>query len=138
VSLHFSEQVPAFCQFFLSPFSYDISLRTHSFVPKPLTSKKYDSSEPEELKVSPQDDIELVWVKIKTLGSNALYIGSFYKPPGRSDPQFPAIFKPYFRSLQIPEVTSITLLLFFNYNYQFTYGLVSLHFSSRSLSRASK
>jgi hypothetical protein len=49
-----------------------------------LISKKYDSSEPEELKVSPQDDIELVWVKIKTLGSNDLYIGSFYKPPGRS------------------------------------------------------
>jgi hypothetical protein len=36
-----------------------------------LISKKYDSSEPEELKVSPQDDIELVWVKIKTLGSNS-------------------------------------------------------------------
>jgi exonuclease III len=53
-----------------------------------LISKKYDSSEPEELKVSPQDDIELVWVKIKTLGSNDLYIGSFYKPPGRSDPQY--------------------------------------------------
>jgi hypothetical protein len=34
-----------------------------------LISKKYDSSEPEELKVSPQDDIELVWVKIKTLGT---------------------------------------------------------------------
>jgi hypothetical protein len=31
------------------------------------------SSEPEELKVSPQDDIELVWVKLKTLGSNDLY-----------------------------------------------------------------
>ena len=44
---------------------------------------------------------------------------------------FPAIFKPYFRSLQIPEVTSITLLIFFNYNYQFTYGLVSLHFSEQ-------
>lgn len=44
---------------------------------------------------------------------------------------FPAIFKPYFRSLQIPEVTSITLLLFSNYNYQFTYGLVSLHFSEQ-------
>jgi hypothetical protein len=41
-----------------------------------LISKKYDSSEPEELKVSPQDDIELVWVNIKTLGSNDLYIGS--------------------------------------------------------------
>ena len=53
-----------------------------------LISKKYDSSEPEELKVSPQDDIELVWVKIKTLGSNDLYIGSFYKPPGRGDPQY--------------------------------------------------
>jgi hypothetical protein len=53
-----------------------------------LVSKKYDSSEPEELKFSPQDDIELVWVKIKTLGSNDLYIGSFYKPPGRSDPQY--------------------------------------------------
>jgi hypothetical protein len=53
-----------------------------------LISKKYDSSEPEELKVSAQDDIELAWVKIKTLGSNDLYIGSFYKPPGRSDPQY--------------------------------------------------
>ena len=53
-----------------------------------LISKEYDSSEPEELKVSPQDDIELAWVKIKTLGSNDLYIGSFYKPPGRSDPQY--------------------------------------------------
>jgi hypothetical protein len=39
---HFSEQVPAFCQFFLSPFSYDISLLTHSFVPKPLTAQLID------------------------------------------------------------------------------------------------
>ena len=30
----------------------------------------------------------VVWVKIKTLGNNDLYIGSFYKPPGRSDPQY--------------------------------------------------
>ena len=28
----------------------------------------------------------VVWVKIKTLGNNDLYIGSFYKPPGRRDP----------------------------------------------------
>ena len=30
----------------------------------------------------------VVWVKIKTLGNNDLYIGSFYKPPGRRDPQY--------------------------------------------------
>ena len=33
-------------------------------------------------------DCELIWVKVKVQGSSDLYIGSFYRPPDKTDPEY--------------------------------------------------
>ena len=44
-----------------------------------LVSDKYESEEPEEMKVD--NDCELIWAKLKIKGSKDLYIASCYRPP---------------------------------------------------------
>ena len=51
-----------------------------------LVSKQSDSSESEELKVDDNSDCQLVWAKVKIKGSTYLYIGSFYRPPDKNNP----------------------------------------------------
>ena len=48
-----------------------------------LVSDKYESEEPEEMKVD--IDYELIWAKLKIKGSKDLYIGSCYRPPDNRD-----------------------------------------------------
>ena len=52
-----------------------------------LISDQYESNEPEELKAD-SNSCELVWSKVKIIGCNDLYIGSFYRPPNRTDPDY--------------------------------------------------
>ncbi|XP_053389732.1 uncharacterized protein LOC128552710 [Mercenaria mercenaria] len=51
-----------------------------------LVSNTYESEEPSE--ISLQDDCEVVWCKVKIRGSQHLYIGSFYKPPSQTNPDY--------------------------------------------------
>ena len=51
-----------------------------------LVSDSYDSCEPEELTVD--QDCELVWAKVKVKGVSDLYVGSLYKPPSTTDPEY--------------------------------------------------
>ena len=53
-----------------------------------LVSQEYDSSEPEELKIDDSIDCEVVWAKIKIRGSSDLYIGSFYRAPDKTKPDY--------------------------------------------------
>ncbi|KAL3842089.1 hypothetical protein ACJMK2_020153 [Sinanodonta woodiana] len=58
-----------------------------------LISDKYESEEPEQLKVD--QECELVWAKIKVQGSKDLYIGSLYRPPDETNPQYLEILESY-------------------------------------------
>ena len=51
-----------------------------------LTNSKFDSDEPADLKSQPTD--ELLWVRMKVKGERSLYIGSFYRPPRVTDPDY--------------------------------------------------
>ena len=51
-----------------------------------LTNAKFDSDEPVDLKSRPTD--ELLWVRVKVKGERSLYIGSFYRPPRMTDPEY--------------------------------------------------
>ena len=53
-----------------------------------LVSQQYESHQPEELTVDSNVDCEAVWVKVKVLGSSDLYIGSFYRPPDKTNPEY--------------------------------------------------
>ena len=53
-----------------------------------LVSKQYYSSRPEELLIDDNVDCELVWAKVKVQGSSDLYIGSFYRPPDKTDAEY--------------------------------------------------
>ena len=48
-----------------------------------LVSDKYESEEPEEMKIN--NDCELIWAKLKIKGSKDLYKGSCYRPPDNRD-----------------------------------------------------
>ena len=48
-----------------------------------LVSDKYESEEPEEMKVD--IDCELIWAKLKIKGSTDLYIGACYRPHDNRD-----------------------------------------------------
>ena len=58
-----------------------------------LDSKKYESEEPEELKVD--NNCELVWTKIKVRGSKDIYVGSFYRPPNNIDAEYLGTLESY-------------------------------------------
>ena len=45
----------------------------------------FESSVPEELKVDEDTDCEVVWAKVKIRSSSDLYIGSFYRPPDKTN-----------------------------------------------------
>ncbi|CAC5397146.1 unnamed protein product [Mytilus coruscus] len=51
-----------------------------------LISDKYLSSEPPDLKSD--DTSEQLWVKVQIIGSPDLYMGSFYKPPNKTDEDY--------------------------------------------------
>ncbi|XP_052788794.1 uncharacterized protein LOC128223557 [Mya arenaria] len=51
-----------------------------------LVSNKYTSDSPVEL--TDESNIEMVWCRLKVIGSRHLYIGAFYKPPSTSDPEY--------------------------------------------------
>ena len=53
-----------------------------------LVSQEYDSSEPEELKIDDSIVCEVVWAKIKVKGSSDLYIGSFFRAPDKTKPDY--------------------------------------------------
>ena len=53
-----------------------------------LVSQQYDSHQPEELIVDSSSDCEVVWVKVKVKGTSDLYIGSFYRPPDKNNPEY--------------------------------------------------
>ena len=53
-----------------------------------LVSQLYQSHQPEELMVDASSDCEAVWVKIKVQGSSDLYVGSFYRPPDKNNPEY--------------------------------------------------
>ena len=38
--------------------------------------------------VDASSDCEVVWSKVKVLGSSGLYIGSFYRPPDKNNPEY--------------------------------------------------
>ena len=46
------------------------------------------SHQPEELMVEASSDCEAAWVKIKVQGSSDLYVGSFYRPPDKTNPEY--------------------------------------------------
>jgi hypothetical protein len=48
-----------------------------------LVSDKFESEEPEEMKVD--NDCELIWAKLKIKGSKDHYIASCYRPPDNRD-----------------------------------------------------
>lgn len=58
-----------------------------------LISDKYESEEPEELKVD--QDCELIWGKVKVHGTKDLYIGSFYRPPNNENDEYLDILQSY-------------------------------------------
>ncbi|XP_052794650.1 uncharacterized protein LOC128227817 [Mya arenaria] len=51
-----------------------------------LVSNKYTSDSPVEL--TDESNIEMVWCRLKVIGSRHLYIGAFYKPPSTSDTEY--------------------------------------------------
>ena len=51
-----------------------------------LVSTNLESEEPTELTVD--EELEVVWSKIKIKGSQHLYLGSAYKPPSNQDPEY--------------------------------------------------
>ena len=53
-----------------------------------LASQHYESHQPEELTVDLNVDCEAVWVKVKVQGSSDPYIGSFYRPPDKTNPEY--------------------------------------------------
>ena len=53
-----------------------------------LVSQLYESHQPEELFVEASSDCEAVWVKVKIQGSSDLYVGSFYRPPDKNNPEY--------------------------------------------------
>ena len=53
-----------------------------------LVSQQFESHQPEELSVDPNVDCEAVWVKVKVQGSRDLYIGSFYRPSDKTNPEY--------------------------------------------------
>ena len=53
-----------------------------------LVSQLYQSHQPEELMVEASSDCEAVWVKIKVQSSSDLYVGSFYRPPDKNNPEY--------------------------------------------------
>jgi hypothetical protein len=60
-----------------------------------LVSSKFDSSEPEELRIPEEEDCELVWAKVKVKGTKDLYIGSFYRPPDKKGEDYLQGLKKY-------------------------------------------
>ena len=61
-----------------------------------LVNSKFNSDEPENLKATSIN--EQLWVRISILGSKSLFVGSFYKPPCITDPDY---FKPLEESLAL-------------------------------------
>ena len=53
-----------------------------------LVFQLYDIYQLEELIVESSSDFEVVLVKVKVLGTSNLYIGSFYRPPDKNDPEY--------------------------------------------------
>ena len=53
-----------------------------------LVSQHYESHQPEELTVDSSVDCEAVWVKVEVQGSSDLHIGSFYRPPDKTNPEY--------------------------------------------------
>ena len=53
-----------------------------------LVSQEFESSEPEELRVDSGTNCEVFWAKVKVKGSSDLYIGSFYRPPDKTSPDY--------------------------------------------------
>ena len=53
-----------------------------------LVFQEFESSEPEELRVDSGTDCEVAWAKVKVKGSGDLYIGSFYRPPDKTSPDY--------------------------------------------------
>ena len=53
-----------------------------------LESQQYDSHQPEELIVDSSSDCGVIWVKVKVKGTSDLYIGSFYRPPDKNNPEY--------------------------------------------------
>ena len=51
-----------------------------------LVNNKFNVDEPENLRTRPE--CELLWVRVKAQGEKNLYIGSFYKTPDISDPEY--------------------------------------------------
>jgi hypothetical protein len=58
-----------------------------------LVSGKYESEEPEELKVD--KNCELEWTKIKVRGSKDLCVGSFYRSPNNIDAEYLGTLESY-------------------------------------------
>ena len=61
---------------------------THGFSLSLLVSKQYHSSQPEDLTIDSNTDCEVLWVKVKVTGTSNLYVGSFYRPPDKTDPEY--------------------------------------------------
>ena len=53
-----------------------------------LVYQQYESHQPVELTIDSNVDCEAVWVKVKVQGSSDLYIGSFYRPPDKTNPEY--------------------------------------------------
>ena len=53
-----------------------------------LVSKEFKSSETEELSVDSGTDCKVVWARVKVKGSSDLYIGSIYRPPDKTSPDY--------------------------------------------------
>ena len=60
-----------------------------------LVSQKYESHQPEELMLDASSDCEVVWSKVKVLGSSDFYIGLFYRPPDIKHPEYLQSYSPY-------------------------------------------
>ena len=53
-----------------------------------LVSKQYESQQPEELTADSNVDCEAVWVKIRGTSDLYIHVGSFYKPPDKTNPEY--------------------------------------------------
>jgi hypothetical protein len=64
-----------------------------------LVSKKYESEEPEELKVD--NNCDFAWTKIKVGGSKDIYVGSFYRLPNNIDAEYIGTLESYLARIPI-------------------------------------
>jgi hypothetical protein len=77
-----------------------------------LVSDKYESEEPEEMKVD--NDCELIWAKLKIKGSKDLYIASCYRPPDNRNIIYLENLQTYLANILAHEGAHIWLGGYFN------------------------